>query len=181
MTASHPLIFSIPSPPYLPLGVSLTQLMNWGDCQTWQDFSHSLEAPNIPSMPCNIFTLGRDRPQTMALSVLVAMEMLKALSAVSLDGSMLRVPPWKNRWLLLGVTVPFLLHMAVLYSPLARTFGLAALTKREWSVILKFALPILLLEEGLKWLGRHFQDMRSTARLIKQKTRATITPPIHLF
>ena len=82
--------------------------MNWGDCQSWPDFSHSLEAPRMPTQPCNIFTTGRARPQSMALSVLVTMEMLKALSAVSLDGSMFRIPPWRNPWLLLGVTVAVL-------------------------------------------------------------------------
>lgn len=30
---------------------------------------------------------------------------------------MLRVPPWRNRWLLAGVAFPSLLHLAVLYLP----------------------------------------------------------------
>ena len=71
----------------------------------------------------------------MALSVLVVIEMLKALSAVSLDSSMLQVRPWQNRWLLLGVLVPVLLHLLVLYfPPLSYTFGLAPLTLAEWRV-----------------------------------------------
>ena len=118
----------------------------------------------------------------MALSVLVTMEMLKALSAVSLDGSIVRMPPWRNPWLLIGVAVPFLLHLAVLYIPaFAATFGLAPLDSREWGVIVKFALPILLVEEGLKWIGRHYQEVRAAARHIKQQTRAKVTPPIHIF
>jgi Ca2+-transporting ATPase len=163
-------------------GVTLGQLTRWGACQSWPDFTHSAEAPVMPLKPCDIFTLGRCRPQAMALSVLVTMEMLKALSAVSLDGSMLRVPPWRNRWLLLGVSVPFLLHLAVLYVPaLASTFGLAPLSRREWGVILRFALPILLLEEGLKWLARHYAEVRAQARAIKQQTRQSLTPPIILL
>ena len=56
--------------------------------------------------------------------------MLKALSAVSVDNSLLRVPPWRNPWLLAGVALPTLLHIAVLYTPAAcRVFGLAPLTK----------------------------------------------------
>ena len=162
--------------------MTLGQLTRWGDCQSWVDFTHSAEAPSMPLKPCDIFTLGRSRPQAMALSVLVTMEMLKALSAISLDGSMLRVPPWRNRWLLLGVSVPFLLHIAVLYVPaLATTFGLAPLSRREWGVILRFALPILLLEEGLKWLARHYAEVRAKARAIKQQTRQSLTPPIILL
>jgi P-type Ca2+ transporter type 2C len=54
--------------------------------------------------------------------------MLKALSAVSVDNSLLRVPPWRNPWLLAGVTLPTLLHFAVLYTPgAAKVFGLAPL------------------------------------------------------
>ena len=110
----------------------------------------------------------------MALSVLVTIEMLKALSAVSLDGSLFHVPAWKNKWLLLGVTVPYLLHMAVLYVPfLANTFGLAPLSRREWEVILKFSLPILLVEELLKAFGRNVQAMKTSAR-------RNISFPLHL-
>ena len=44
------------------------------------------------------------------------MEMLKALSAVSVNDSLFKVGPWKNKWLLVGVSGPFLLHLLVLYS-----------------------------------------------------------------
>jgi P-type Ca2+ transporter type 2C len=58
----------------------------------------------------------------------ITTQMLKALSAVSVDNSLLRVPPWRNPWLLAGVTLPTLLHFAVLYTPGAtKVFGLAPL------------------------------------------------------
>ena len=69
---------------------------------------------------------GRKLPQTLSLTTLVCMEMLKALSAVSVNDSILRVPPWKNPWLLLGVAGPFVLHIAVLYSA---SFGMAGFGK----------------------------------------------------
>ena len=41
--------------------------------------------------------------------------------------------PWANRWLVLGVTLPVLLHLGVLYTPsLAAIFQLAPLTKQDW-------------------------------------------------
>lgn len=46
-----------------------------------------------------------------------ANQLLGTSSAVSVDNSMLRVPPWRNRWLLAGVAFPSLLHLAVLYLP----------------------------------------------------------------
>jgi Cation transporting ATPase, C-terminus len=67
--------------------------------------------------------------------VLVTVELLKALSAVSLDASLLRVQPWQNPWLIPGVLVPFALHLLVVYCPpLASIFGLARLSLREWKV-----------------------------------------------
>lgn len=75
-------------------------------------------------------------------------------SAVSVDNSMLRVPPWRNKWLLAGVAVPFALHLAVLYLPgVGETFGVAPLTWDDWTYVLRFAAPILLVEEVLKvWI-----------------------------
>jgi Ca2+-transporting ATPase len=58
------------------------------------------------------------------------MELFKALSAVSVDSSLLSVGPNQNPWLMIGVAVPFLLHIAVVYSSklglpgLAKSFGL---------------------------------------------------------
>jgi P-type Ca2+ transporter type 2C len=120
---------------YLDKGVSLYELANWGRCSNWADFAHSALAPNWPDNPCEIFTVLKSRPQSMSLSVLVAIEMLKALSAVSLNTSLLKMPPWKNKWLLLGVGVPSILHLGVMYTPLlAKIFSMVPLSLREWKV-----------------------------------------------
>ena len=122
---------------YLEKGVTLRQLSQWGQCTSWTDFAHSADAPLWPSEPCDIFTAARHRayPQTLALSVLVTIEMLKALSAVSLDSSLLRVQPWQNSWLMLGVAVPMAMHCLVLYfPPLRSVFGLAPLSWEQWKV-----------------------------------------------
>jgi magnesium-transporting ATPase (P-type) len=147
--------------------VSLKQLGQWTSCTSWPDFTHSAEAPNLPLDPCEIFSSGRHkhRAQAVALSTLVSMEMLKALSAVSLTQSIFRSPPWSNPTLILGVTVPFLLHLCILYiPPLAKAFGLAPLNKLEWTVVAKFALPILLVEEALKFISRHRADIEDMRR-----------------
>jgi Ca2+-transporting ATPase len=115
---------------YLDKGISFTQLMTWGRCSEWNGFTHSLPMKNA----CDIFSM-RAKPQSLSLSVLVTIEMLKALSAVSLENSLWRVPPWKNRWLLVGVIVPFLMHLLILNVPLLATpFGLSPLSLKEWKV-----------------------------------------------
>jgi Ca2+-transporting ATPase len=121
---------------FIDKGVTFNQLRHWSDCLTWKLFAHSADAPFWPMEPCNIFS-GHSlrRPQTMALSVLVSIEMLKALSAVSLDRSLVSVPPWKNKWLVWSVLIPVLMHLSVIYIPLlSNIFGLAPLTWDEWKV-----------------------------------------------
>lgn len=96
---------------YLCQGMTLSELSNWSQCG-------SVWSPEGGAQLCNeLFReSGRMLPQTLALTTLICMEMLKALSAVSVDNSLLSLSPMKNKWLLLGVSGPFLLHLLVLYS-----------------------------------------------------------------
>ena len=119
--------------------VSLAQVMSWTTCQQWNQPQALLTTKLMNTMPmtatCDIFTTLRTIPQTMSLTVLVTIEMFKALSAVSLDQSIFVVPPWNNRWLIIGVLVPYLLHLFVMYTPLLSSiFGIAPLNKLEWQV-----------------------------------------------
>jgi len=138
---------------FMEQGVPFNQLMNFKDCAEWSVGMNEVTGEAVSA--CSVFVEGLAKPQSLALSVLVSMEMLKALSAVSVDNSIFRVPPWKNNWLLLGVFLPSLLHIAVLYVPEAASkLGLMPLTKDDWIYVAKFALPIVLVEEVLKAIGR---------------------------
>jgi Ca2+-transporting ATPase len=97
---------------YVQQGVTLSELANWSYCgQAW------IPAEGGAAMCTTLFReSGRMLPQTLSLTTLVCMEMLKALSAVSVNDSLFRVGPQSNKWLLLGVSGPFLLHLLVLYS-----------------------------------------------------------------
>jgi Ca2+-transporting ATPase len=109
-------------------------------------------------------------PQTLSLTTLVMMEMFKALSAVSVDNSLTRVGPQKNPWLMLGVAVPLLLHIAVVYSEklglsaLGESFGLVPLSGDDWITVLKWSAPILLVDEALKAVGRLVNKERDEER-----------------
>ena len=106
-------------------------------------------------------------------------ELFKALSAVSLDTSLRHIQPWQNKYLLPGVIIPFLLHLAVIYfPPLSRLFGLTQLTKREWKVILCFSLPIILLEEILKYFGRHQAEMKEAAARKFKEAKSHVHTPV---
>ena len=115
---------------YLDQGISLKQLRSWGKCdQSWSP-------PDGVTCDSLFQGVGRELPQTLSLTVLVCMELFKALSAVSVDSSLLTVGPNQNPWLVAGVTLPFLLHVAVIYSSklglpgLAKSFGLVS-----WALI----------------------------------------------
>ncbi len=139
---------------FLDHGVTWKELLGWSDCRHWKGFAPTgLEGSSLKG--CSIFTDGMTKPQSLSLNALVVMEMLKALSAVSVDNSMLYVPPWRNGWLIAGVTLPSLLHLAMLYTPSACSMlGLEPLTVEEWFTVLRFSIPILLVEEMLKAIGR---------------------------
>jgi Ca2+-transporting ATPase len=82
-----------------------------------------------------------EKPQSLALSVLIGIEMIKALCAVSNEASILEIPPWKNRWLLPAVIVPSLLHLFIMYTPsLANIFHISPLSGKEWKVMSVTAL-----------------------------------------
>jgi P-type Ca2+ transporter type 2C len=115
---------------YLSQGLTLSQLSSWSQCgEFW--------SPSDPALTCTDLFQGSGRmlPQTLALTTLVCMEMFKALSAVSVDSSLIRVSPLENPWLIAGVSGPFLLHLFVLYSSklglpaLGESFGMVSTTE----------------------------------------------------
>lgn len=141
---------------YLNQGITLAELANWSQCGTFWTPSEGGAAM------CSVMfkESGRMLPQTLALTTLVCMEMLKALSAVSVDSSIFQVGPQSNKWLLLGVSGPFLLHLLVVYSSkiglggLGESFGLVRFVGRitvqrgfvrEFVVILKAHIYFLIL------------------------------------
>lgn len=132
---------------YHRMGVPWRKLVRWVECSTWEG-----GMGGFPSA-CEAFDgrKGKLLASSVALTTLVGMEMLRALCAVSESSSILVKPPWVNRWLVLGVALPILLHVSVLYTPpLAAIFQLAPLSKQDWYTVAAFALPLVLLEEVLK-------------------------------
>lgn len=109
---------------YRSQGISLKQLSSWSKCgSAWLP-------PDGTTCDTLFRTSGREFPQTLSLTVLVCIELFKALSAVSVDSSLFTIGPNKNPMLVLGVAVPFLVHVFLLYSSelgfsgLSKSFGL---------------------------------------------------------
>jgi len=141
---------------YKAMGIPPSQLRSWAQCADWGEGAIA----GFP-MACDAFhaAKGKVSASAVALSSLVCMEMLRAMCAVSESESLLTMPPWANRWLMAGVTTPMLLHVGVLYVPqLASLFQLAPLTKADWKMVAAWSLPLVLLEEVLKYFGRMLKD-----------------------
>jgi Ca2+-transporting ATPase len=159
---------------YLDQGITLAQLASWSQCgEFWRPADGTLSCSDL-------FTgSGRLLPQTLSLTTLVCMEMLKALAAVSVDNSIFRIGPQDNKWLILGVSGPLLLHMLVLYSSklgipaLGESFGMVPLTLDNWVTVLSWAAPILLVDEILKAFGRWlYREERKERQKNKNATNA---------
>lgn len=122
-------------------GIALQDLSSWSTC--------------VDTSVCDIYT-DLAAPQTLALTTLVTAELFKALCTVSVDSSIFVVGPQKNPWLLLGVVVPFILNLAIIYTPaLENSFGLVPLDGQDWLHVLMWSFPIILIDELQKFTFRH--------------------------
>lgn len=149
--------------------VTLHQLSHWGECSQWTNFQVSPYTAGSQiltfSDPCSYFNAGKVKPSTLAMSTLVVIEMFNALNALSEQNSLLIVPPWVNRWLILAIAVSMGLHITILYTPwLADAFGVVPLSYNEWLLVLLFSFPVIPLDELLKLIGHIFLKPRSKQR-----------------
>ncbi|XP_056005069.1 calcium-transporting ATPase sarcoplasmic/endoplasmic reticulum type-like isoform X3 [Ostrea edulis] len=113
---------------------------------------------------CEIF--DSPHPMTMALSVLVVIEMLNALNSLSENQSLLVMPPWSNKWLIAAIALSMGLHFFILYVDfMATIFQITPLNVAEWIAVLKISIPVIILDETLKFIARKFTDGNSSVVL----------------
>merc|ERR1711910_306877 len=127
----------------------------------YYQLSHFLQCPaepeNFKRISCDLFQ--SPEPMTMALSILVTIEMCNAINAISENQSLLVMPPWINPLLLGAMALSFGLHFVILYVEfLATVFQITPLSFAQWFVVMKFSLPVILLDELLKWVARNYAD-----------------------
>ncbi|XP_054848862.1 sarcoplasmic/endoplasmic reticulum calcium ATPase 1 isoform X2 [Eublepharis macularius] len=128
---------------------------------TYHQLSHFMqcteENPAFEGLDCEIFE--SPVPMTMALSVLVTIEMCNALNSLSENQSLVRMPPWVNFWLLGSICLSMSLHFLILYvDPMPMIFKLTHLDLHHWLVVLKISLPVIFLDEILKFVARNYLE-----------------------
>ncbi|KAL3124098.1 hypothetical protein niasHT_004687 [Heterodera trifolii] len=142
--------------------VSYYQLTHWMRCE--------IEPENFEDLDCAVFV--DNHPNAMALSVLVTIEMLNAINSLSENQSILKMPPWTNIWLCAAIALSMSLHFLILYVDIMATiFQITPLNFTEWVAVLKFSIPVILLDEILKFVARrmeaHGEDELLTAKKLK--------------
>uniref|UniRef100_A0A665WZX9 Calcium-transporting ATPase n=1 Tax=Echeneis naucrates TaxID=173247 RepID=A0A665WZX9_ECHNA len=129
--------------------VSYHQLSHFMQCHD--------ENEDFTGIDCEIFEASP--PMTMALSVLVTIEMCNALNSLSENQSLIRMPPWSNFWLLAAMTLSMSLHFMIIYvDPLPMIFKLTHLSMDQWLMVLKLSFPVILIDEVLKFLARNYVE-----------------------
>ncbi|KAI8782666.1 calcium-transporting ATPase sarcoplasmic/endoplasmic reticulum type isoform X3 [Biomphalaria glabrata] len=136
-------------------------LYDKGPKLNYYQLTHHMQCPAEPRMfkgvDCAIFQAPE--PMTMALSVLVTIEMLNALNSLSENQSLLLMPPWTNKWLLGAICLSMCLHFFILYvDVMSVIFQITPLNLEEWVAVMKISIPVILLDETLKFVARKFAD-----------------------
>uniref|UniRef100_A0A8D3D5R4 Calcium-transporting ATPase n=1 Tax=Scophthalmus maximus TaxID=52904 RepID=A0A8D3D5R4_SCOMX len=140
-------------------GVTYYQLSHFMQCHD--------ENEDFEGLECSIFEAAP--PMTMALSVLVTIEMCNALNSLSENQSLIRMPPWSNFWLLAAMTLSMSLHFMIIYvDPLPMIFKLTHLSVEQWLMVLKLSFPVILIDEVLKFFARNYVESGMMAKLIRR-------------
>lgn len=156
--------------------ITWDQLSHWAQCPSWDkaaigfapvDFD-GYTGVSLLENPCAYFGAGKVKASTLSLSVLVVIEMLNALNAISEDNSLLTMSPFINPWLLAAISSSILLHCVILYVPAMNViFGIAPHNLYEWKLVLAFSAPVIIIDEFLKVIGRAMNAAELDARMKK--------------
>ena len=148
-----------------------------GPQMSWWELTHFMQCTIEPGKfafmadgewTCSVF--GDPHPMTMALSVLVTIEMLNALNSVSENQSLFVMPPTQNPLLCGAIALSMSLHFVILYvDPMPMVFNICPLTASEWWVVMKISLPVLVSDEAMKYIAREYVEKAEQNALKKKK------------
>jgi Ca2+ transporting ATPase len=128
--------------------ISFHQLTHFHQCS--EQFGNIID--------CSMFTNDMAKAATsVSLSILVVIEMLNALNALSEVDSLLIQPPTKNPFLIVAILLSVGLHFMILYVPFLRDlFVVTPLNWQEWKGVLLFSAPVIVIDEICKWVTRNY-------------------------
>jgi len=157
--------------------VTFHQLRHWTECSEWEGFTASpwsaFGETRSFANPCDVFGAeGKAKASTLSLSVLVCIEMMNALNALSEDGSLVSMPPWVNPYLLVAMAFSMGVHCLILYIPsFAKIFQIVPLSGHEWALVILLSAPVVLIDEVLKFFGRRIAAKELRSRTLRNKQK----------
>ncbi|KAF9566270.1 calcium-transporting ATPase [Agrocybe pediades] len=136
--------------------ITFHQLTHFHQCST-----------EFPQIGCDMFVNEMaHHATTMSLSILVTVEMFNAMNSLSENESLLRLPVWKNMYLVGAITLSMCLHFMILYVPFFTTlFAITPLNWIEWKAVLYISAPVVIIDEVLKFISATIVDPPSKVKL----------------
>ncbi|KAI9765541.1 MAG: hypothetical protein M1835_007366 [Candelina submexicana] len=122
----------------------------------WQLSHFHRCSSQFPEIGCEMFSNEMAKSaSTMSLSILVVIEMLNAMNALSSSESLLTLPLWDNMILVYAIALSMVLHFALLYTPfLQGLFSIVPLNIDEWKAVMFISIPVIFIDEVLKFFER---------------------------
>jgi cation-transporting P-type ATPase F len=107
--------------------------------------------------------------RTVAVNVVVMVEVFYVLNCRSLTQSIFRVGLFSNRWLLVGVTLMALIQLLFTYAPfMHHVLGSAPISLEAWARIFAVGLVSFIIVEIEKWLRRRHARPRPSAPVLRR-------------
>lgn len=140
---------------------------------TWSDMASFTTCTDMQNPKCVTLANPEDA-RAIALSILVVVEMLNALNALSENQSLVVTRPSTNKWLIAAIASSIALHLTIMYVPFfAHLFGVAPLGVdpavvaaaqpwavliptefSDWKTVLVLSTPVIFIDEFMKWVSR---------------------------
>ncbi|OQE82054.1 hypothetical protein PENNAL_c0038G00041 [Penicillium nalgiovense] len=142
-------------------GISFWQLSHYHKCSA-----------QFPEIGCEMFSNDMSKSaSTVSLSILVVIEMLNAMNALSSSESLLTFFLGNNPMLIYAITLSMLLHFAILYIPFLQTlFSILPMDWNEWQAVLVISAPVVLIDELLKLAERRLYNTKAVSPVAQNGT-----------
>ncbi|KAM5495023.1 putative P-type Ca(2+) transporter [Microsporum canis] len=140
---------------YFHTDTVLPQVRSETDLFSTQSHFHKCSS-EFSEIGCEMFSNDISKSaSTISLSILVVIEMLNAMNALSSSESLVTFPLWNNMMLVYAIMLSMSLHFAILYIPFLQSlFNILPLNWLEWKAVLAISAPVVVIDELLKYAER---------------------------